>query len=76
MSVFQHDSSSSEIPSFEEWKAKKEATGKAKPFSEWQNLRRTNPREYYKPSTQTRMMADCNAMGDAWYDQKKEWYEK
>lgn len=47
----------------------------ARPFSVWSKLRRENPREYYKPKTQERMMKDASVLGDSFLDeQPKEWY--
>ena len=47
----------------------------ARPFSAWSKLRRENPREYYKPKTQERMMKDASILGDSFLDeQTKEWY--
>ena len=48
----------------------------ARPFSAWSKLRRENPREYYKPKTQERMMKDASLLGDSFLDdQPKEWYK-
>ena len=35
----------------------------ARPMSEWSKLRRENPRQYYKPKTQERMMKDASILG-------------
>ena len=50
----------------------------ARPMSEWSKLRRENPREYYKPKTQERMMKDASVLGvDNFFDnEKKEWYQR
>jgi len=50
----------------------------ARPMSEWSKLRRENPREYYKPKTQERMMRDASVLGiDNFLDnEKKEWYQQ
>jgi len=50
----------------------------ARPFSAWSKLRRENPREYYKPKTQERMMKDASVLGvDNFLDnEKQEWYQK
>ena len=50
----------------------------ARPFSAWSKLRRENPREYYKPKTQERMMKDASVLGvDNFFDnEKKEWYQR
>ena len=48
----------------------------ARPFSAWSKLRRENPREYYKPKTQERMMKDASVLGDSFLDdQPKGWYK-
>ena len=49
----------------------------ARPMSEWSKLRRENPREYYKPKTQERMMRDASVLGiDNFLDNEtKEWYQ-
>jgi|TARA_B110000240_G_scaffold185964_1_gene222075 hypothetical protein len=40
---------------------------KSNVFEEYQNLRRTNPDLYYKPTTQQRMLADARETGFAFY---------
>ena len=51
---------------------------KARPMSEWSKLRRENPRIYYQPKTQERMMKDASVLGvDNFLDnEKQEWYQK
>ena len=69
MTVFSSDEvNSSDIPTQNETNAR--------PFSAWSKLRRENPREYYKPKTQERMMKDASLLGDSFLDdQPKEWYK-
>jgi len=71
MSVFDTDNGiPSDIPTQKETNAR--------PMSEWSKLRRENPREYYKPKTQERMMKDASILGvDKFLDnEKKEWYQQ
>ena len=71
MSVFDTDSGiQSDIPTQNETNAR--------PMSQWSKLRRENPREYYKPKTQERMMKDASVLGvDNFLDnEKQEWYQK
>ena len=71
MTVFSSDAvNPSDIPTQNETKAR--------PMSEWSKLRRENPREYYKPKTQERMMKDASVLGvDNFLDnEKQEWYQK
>lgn len=47
------------------------ADKKPKTFAEWQQLRKSNPRLYYRSDTQNQILQDASALGkDAFYIRK------
>lgn len=73
MSVFDKSDDSDSVPS-------KPQPNQHTPrsWSDWQQLRKSNPHQYYKPNVQARLMSDRAKLGDAFWttDKPKDWWNE
>lgn len=71
MSVFQDGPKAESVQDSVETTTNSPQERKPLTFSQWQDIRRQHGSRYYTPAAQKQMLADAQALGDAFLDQSK-----
>ena len=75
MSVFDVDKTDSDSVSKTLTPDQQLHSAKPKTFQQWQNIRRSMGSKYYTPRVQSQMQKDAAALGQSFFDKRKEEWE-